>query len=144
MITNNNRIEGKKPLGLMLPPQLKTVGTAKTKGQPLEATYNHSISVTCHACGEKGHYKSQCARANNNAHGRAYLLRDKNAHQDPNIVTGLRDLTVISKDFTFTTRVAKIEVIKNWTSPTTPHRDTMEIRYQLGKANVVSRCLKPM
>ncbi|GKA67448.1 reverse transcriptase domain-containing protein [Tanacetum coccineum] len=46
------------------------------------------ISVTCHACGEKGHYKSQCSRANNNAHGRAYLLRDKNAHQDPNIVTG--------------------------------------------------------
>ncbi|GKA30085.1 putative reverse transcriptase domain-containing protein [Tanacetum coccineum] len=26
MITNNNRIEGKKPSGLMLPPQLKTVG----------------------------------------------------------------------------------------------------------------------
>ncbi|GKE04828.1 hypothetical protein Tco_1396846, partial [Tanacetum coccineum] len=26
MITNNNRIEGKKPLGLMLSPQLKTVG----------------------------------------------------------------------------------------------------------------------
>ncbi|GKD22846.1 reverse transcriptase domain-containing protein [Tanacetum coccineum] len=46
------------------------------------------VSVTCHACGEKGHYKSQCSRANNNAHGRAYLLRDKNAHQDPNVVTG--------------------------------------------------------
>ncbi|GJS28619.1 hypothetical protein Tco_0489239 [Tanacetum coccineum] len=26
MITNNNRIEGKKPLGLMLSPQLKTIG----------------------------------------------------------------------------------------------------------------------
>ncbi|GKF77900.1 hypothetical protein Tco_0230370 [Tanacetum coccineum] len=26
MITNNNRIEGKKPSGLMLSPQLKTVG----------------------------------------------------------------------------------------------------------------------
>ncbi|GJZ65863.1 hypothetical protein Tco_0622559 [Tanacetum coccineum] len=26
MITNNNRIEGKKPSGFMLPPQLKTVG----------------------------------------------------------------------------------------------------------------------
>ncbi|GKB97661.1 putative reverse transcriptase domain-containing protein [Tanacetum coccineum] len=46
------------------------------------------VSVTCHACGEKGHYKSQCSRTNNNAHGRAYLLRDKNAHQNPNIVTG--------------------------------------------------------
>ncbi|GJT67189.1 putative reverse transcriptase domain-containing protein [Tanacetum coccineum] len=47
------------------------------------------VSVTCHAYGEKGHYKSQCSRANNNAHGRAYLLRDKNAHQDLNIVTGM-------------------------------------------------------
>ncbi|GKD19112.1 putative reverse transcriptase domain-containing protein, partial [Tanacetum coccineum] len=46
------------------------------------------MSVTCHACEEKGHYKSQCSRANNNAHGRAYLLSDKNAHQDPNVVTG--------------------------------------------------------
>ncbi|GJT08590.1 putative reverse transcriptase domain-containing protein [Tanacetum coccineum] len=46
------------------------------------------VSVTCHACEEKGHYKSQCSRANNNAHGRAYMLRDKNAHQDPNVVTG--------------------------------------------------------
>ncbi|GJY79121.1 reverse transcriptase domain-containing protein [Tanacetum coccineum] len=45
------------------------------------------VSVTCHACGEKGHYKSQCSRANNNAHRRAYMLRDKNAHQDPNVVT---------------------------------------------------------
>ncbi|GJS68824.1 reverse transcriptase domain-containing protein [Tanacetum coccineum] len=46
------------------------------------------VSVTCHACKEKRHYKSQCSRANNNAHGRAYLLREKNAHQDPNVVTG--------------------------------------------------------
>ncbi|GKA67769.1 putative reverse transcriptase domain-containing protein [Tanacetum coccineum] len=46
------------------------------------------VFVTCHACGEKGHYKIQCSIANNNSKGRAYLLRDKNAHQDPNIVTG--------------------------------------------------------
>ncbi|GKB52786.1 reverse transcriptase domain-containing protein [Tanacetum coccineum] len=30
----------------------------------------------------------QCSKTNNSAHGRAYLLRDKNAHQDPNVVTG--------------------------------------------------------
>ncbi|GJU78966.1 reverse transcriptase domain-containing protein [Tanacetum coccineum] len=47
------------------------------------------VLVTCHACEEKGHYRNQCPRANNNAHGRAYLLRDKNAHQDPNVVTGM-------------------------------------------------------
>ncbi|GJU31634.1 putative reverse transcriptase domain-containing protein, partial [Tanacetum coccineum] len=46
------------------------------------------VFVTCHACGEKGNYKSQCPKVNNSAHGRAYLLRDKNAHQDPNVVTG--------------------------------------------------------
>ncbi|GJV91674.1 reverse transcriptase domain-containing protein [Tanacetum coccineum] len=31
----------------------------------------------------KGHYRNQCPKANNSAHGRAYLPRDKNAHQDP-------------------------------------------------------------
>ncbi|GJU45724.1 reverse transcriptase domain-containing protein [Tanacetum coccineum] len=46
------------------------------------------VLVTCHACGEKGHYRNQCPKANNSAHGKAYLLRDKNAYQDPNIVTG--------------------------------------------------------
>ncbi|GJY89526.1 putative reverse transcriptase domain-containing protein [Tanacetum coccineum] len=45
---------------------------------------------TCHACGEKGHYANQCRKTtNNNAQGRAYMLRDKNAHQDPNVVTGM-------------------------------------------------------
>ncbi|GJT30492.1 putative reverse transcriptase domain-containing protein [Tanacetum coccineum] len=47
------------------------------------------VSVSCHACGEKGHYRNQCPKANNSAHGRAYLLRDKNAHQNPNVVTGM-------------------------------------------------------
>ncbi|GJW80888.1 zf-CCHC domain-containing protein, partial [Tanacetum coccineum] len=47
------------------------------------------VIVTCHACGEKGHYANQCRKTiNNNALGRAYMLRDRNAHQDPNIVTG--------------------------------------------------------
>ncbi|GJX68177.1 putative reverse transcriptase domain-containing protein [Tanacetum coccineum] len=30
----------------------------------------------------------KCLKANSNAHGKAYLMRDKNAHQDPNVVTG--------------------------------------------------------
>ncbi|GJR16488.1 reverse transcriptase domain-containing protein [Tanacetum coccineum] len=59
----------------------------KNKG-PATGSNLQPISITCHACGEKGHYKNQCPKANNNAHGRAYLLRDKNAHQDPNVVTG--------------------------------------------------------
>ncbi|GKD20125.1 reverse transcriptase domain-containing protein, partial [Tanacetum coccineum] len=43
------------------------------------------VTVTCHACGEKGHYANQCQNTtNNNAQGRAYMLRDRNSHQDPN------------------------------------------------------------
>ncbi|GJS86757.1 reverse transcriptase domain-containing protein [Tanacetum coccineum] len=36
------------------------------------------VTVTCHACGEKGHYANQCRKTNNNnAQGRAYTLRDR-------------------------------------------------------------------
>ncbi|GKA93597.1 putative reverse transcriptase domain-containing protein, partial [Tanacetum coccineum] len=46
------------------------------------------VTVTCHACGEKGHYANQCRKTTNkNAQGGAYMLRDRNAHQDPNVVT---------------------------------------------------------
>nr|GEW20530.1 reverse transcriptase domain-containing protein [Tanacetum cinerariifolium] len=45
------------------------------------------VSLICHACGEKGHYRSQCSKTNINANERTYLLRDKIAHQDPNVVT---------------------------------------------------------
>ncbi|GKC19097.1 putative reverse transcriptase domain-containing protein [Tanacetum coccineum] len=38
---------------------------------------------------ENGHYNYQCSKANNSAHGRAYLPRDKNAHREPNVVTGM-------------------------------------------------------
>ncbi|GKE33140.1 putative reverse transcriptase domain-containing protein, partial [Tanacetum coccineum] len=48
------------------------------------------VIVTCHACGEKGHYANQCRKTtNNNAQGRAYMLRDMNAHQNLNVVTGM-------------------------------------------------------
>ncbi|GJQ93118.1 reverse transcriptase domain-containing protein [Tanacetum coccineum] len=48
------------------------------------------VTVTCHACGEKGHYANQCLKTtNNNARGRAYMLRDRNAHQDTNVVTSM-------------------------------------------------------
>ncbi|GJR07688.1 putative reverse transcriptase domain-containing protein [Tanacetum coccineum] len=59
----------------------------RNKG-PAAGSNLQPVSVTCHACREKGYYKQQCPKANNSAHGRAYLLRDKNAHQDPNVVTG--------------------------------------------------------
>nr|GEV61057.1 reverse transcriptase domain-containing protein [Tanacetum cinerariifolium] len=58
----------------------------KNKG-PTTRSNLQPVSVTCHACGEKGHYKSQFSKTNINANERAYLLRDKNAYQDPNVVT---------------------------------------------------------
>ncbi|GJS08571.1 putative reverse transcriptase domain-containing protein [Tanacetum coccineum] len=36
---------------------------------------------------EKGYYTNQCRKTNINAQGRDYMLRDKNAHQDSNVVT---------------------------------------------------------
>ncbi|GJW11832.1 putative reverse transcriptase domain-containing protein [Tanacetum coccineum] len=91
MITTNNKIEGKKPSGLMLPPQLRTIGhqTRNCKNKGLATGSNlQPVLVTCHACGEKRHYRNECPKANSSAHGRAHSLRDKNAHQDPNVVTG--------------------------------------------------------
>ncbi|GJX13527.1 putative reverse transcriptase domain-containing protein [Tanacetum coccineum] len=41
------------------------------------------VTVVCHACGEKGHYTNQFRKTNINAQGRAYILRDINAPQDP-------------------------------------------------------------
>ncbi|GKE52200.1 putative reverse transcriptase domain-containing protein, partial [Tanacetum coccineum] len=64
----------------------KNSRNCKNKG-PATGSNLQPVSVTCHACGKKGHYRNQCPKANNNAHGRAYMLRDKNAHQDLNVVT---------------------------------------------------------
>ncbi|GKC53068.1 reverse transcriptase domain-containing protein [Tanacetum coccineum] len=83
IITNHNRTEDRKPSGLMLSLQLKIIG-------PATGSNLLPVTVTCHACGEKGHYANQCRKTtNNNAQGRAYMLRDRNAHQDPNVVTGM-------------------------------------------------------
>ncbi|GKB51907.1 putative reverse transcriptase domain-containing protein [Tanacetum coccineum] len=78
---------------LMLSLQLKTIGhltkNCKNKG-PATGSNRLPVTVTCHACGEKGHYANQCRKTTtNNAQGRAYMLRDRNAHQDPNVVTGM-------------------------------------------------------
>ncbi|GKA31829.1 reverse transcriptase domain-containing protein [Tanacetum coccineum] len=61
----------------------------RNKG-PATGSNQQPVSVICHACGENGHYSNQCQKTiNNNAQGRAYMLRDRNAHRDPNIVTGM-------------------------------------------------------
>ncbi|GJS83296.1 putative reverse transcriptase domain-containing protein [Tanacetum coccineum] len=47
----------------------------------------------CNICNKVGHLTKNCrnkkpATGSNQLPGRAYMLRDKNAHQDPNVVTG--------------------------------------------------------
>ncbi|GJS52464.1 reverse transcriptase domain-containing protein [Tanacetum coccineum] len=52
----------------------------KNKG-PATGSNQQPVSIICHACGEKGHYANQCRKTtNNNAQGRDYMLRDRNAH----------------------------------------------------------------
>nr|GFA79861.1 reverse transcriptase domain-containing protein [Tanacetum cinerariifolium] len=58
----------------------------KNKGPATTGSNLQPVSVICHACGEKGHYQSKCSKKNINANRRTYLLRDKNAHQDQNVV----------------------------------------------------------
>nr|GEX01514.1 reverse transcriptase domain-containing protein [Tanacetum cinerariifolium] len=60
----------------------------RNKG-PLTGSNQQPVLVICHACGEKGHYVNHFTKTNNNAHRRTYLLRDRNSHQDLNVVTGL-------------------------------------------------------
>ncbi|GKE34274.1 putative reverse transcriptase domain-containing protein, partial [Tanacetum coccineum] len=61
----------------------------RNKGPPTGSN-EQPVSVICHACRGKGHYANQCQKTtNNNAQGRAYMLRDRNAHQNPNVVTGM-------------------------------------------------------
>ncbi|GJV22437.1 putative reverse transcriptase domain-containing protein [Tanacetum coccineum] len=57
--------------------------------RPATGSNQLPVTVVCHACGEKGHYTNQCRKTNINAQGRAYMLKDRNAQQDLNIVTGM-------------------------------------------------------
>ncbi|GJX38057.1 putative reverse transcriptase domain-containing protein [Tanacetum coccineum] len=85
----SNKTEGKKLVEPMLLLHQKMVGhLSKNCRSKKPATGSNQLPVTviCHACGEKGHYTNQCRKTNINSQGRAYMLRDKNAQQDPNIV----------------------------------------------------------
>ncbi|GJS92945.1 putative reverse transcriptase domain-containing protein [Tanacetum coccineum] len=80
-----------KPSSLMLPPQLKTMGTLETilyVRNALCITQDLALSSVILATRERGHYVSQCRKiTNNNAQGRANMLRDRNTHQNTNVVT---------------------------------------------------------
>ncbi|GJS16714.1 reverse transcriptase domain-containing protein [Tanacetum coccineum] len=93
VITNHNRTEDRKPSGLMPSLQLKTMGILETVlcvRNALCITQDLAPLSVILVTREKGHYANQCRNTtNNNAQGRAYMLRDRNAHQDPNVVTGM-------------------------------------------------------
>ncbi|GKB06462.1 reverse transcriptase domain-containing protein [Tanacetum coccineum] len=67
-MNTNNRIEGKKPSGLMLPPMGILEIDLFVKG-PATRNNLQPVSITCNACGEKGHYANQCSKVNNRAIG---------------------------------------------------------------------------
>nr|GEZ06114.1 putative reverse transcriptase domain-containing protein [Tanacetum cinerariifolium] len=82
---------GQKLSDPMLLLQLRTVDILEiihyVRGVPY-ITHDLAQSGVESTTREKGHYRSQCSKMNINANGRTYLLRDKNAHQDQNVVTG--------------------------------------------------------
>ncbi|GJZ39369.1 putative reverse transcriptase domain-containing protein [Tanacetum coccineum] len=63
--------------------------TLAENNRPATRSNQLPVTVICHARREKGHYTNQCRKTNINAQGRAYMLRDRKAHQDPNVVTGM-------------------------------------------------------
>nr|GEV42722.1 putative reverse transcriptase domain-containing protein [Tanacetum cinerariifolium] len=164
----------RKPLPLLREPCTVKCHTCNKVGHQIKNYRNKEpatgsnllpVLITCHACGEKGHYRNQCPKAKNSAHERAYLLRDKNAHQDPNIVTGCT-LILLNQPFEIDLMLIKlgsfdVVISIDWLSKyyariicdkkvvhipidgeTLIIRDyDCEIRYHPGKANVVADAL---
>ncbi|GJS11323.1 putative reverse transcriptase domain-containing protein [Tanacetum coccineum] len=106
----------------------------RNKG-PATGSNQQPVSVICHACGEKGHYNYQCSKANNNAHGRAYLLRDKNAHRDPNVVTGMFILNQHLARVLFNSGADKSFVSISLASMLNILPITLDTSYDIGMAN---------
>nr|GEX30175.1 putative reverse transcriptase domain-containing protein [Tanacetum cinerariifolium] len=74
--------------------------------RPVTESNQLPVTVVCHAYGEKGHYTNQCRRTNINTQGRVYLLKDRNAHQDPNVVTdAFYDIEMANKNLVSTKTV---------------------------------------
>ncbi|GKC75174.1 hypothetical protein Tco_1125948 [Tanacetum coccineum] len=106
----------------------------KNKG-PATGSNQQPISVICHACEEKGHYNYQCLKTNNSAHERAYLLRDKNAHRDPNVVTGTFLLNQHLARVLFDSRADKSFVSISLASMLNIPQITLDTTYDIEMAN---------
>ncbi|GJR48179.1 reverse transcriptase domain-containing protein [Tanacetum coccineum] len=183
----DNRTEGKKLVEPMLLLHQKMVGMPE-----ISLCVKGAITITPDPV-LKGHYTNQCRKTNINAQGRAYMLKDKNAQQDPNVVTEAKILCdekvvhipINGENTNHSRRTckssqnnlritpkreklyakfskcdfwihivqflghlidsqglhvdpAKIEAVKNWTSPTTP----TEVRQFLGLAGYYRRFIE--
>ncbi|GJX82594.1 putative reverse transcriptase domain-containing protein [Tanacetum coccineum] len=113
MITTNNRIEGKKPSRLMLPPQLKTIvinqGDCK-KQKAIHWKIPSTIIEYLSMLERERAFPNREPKANNRGPLRCIHAEGQNAHQGPNESHG-QGIYVDS---------AKIEAVKDWASPTTP------------------------
>ncbi|GJX50375.1 putative reverse transcriptase domain-containing protein [Tanacetum coccineum] len=62
------------------------------KGKAIATGDNARPTVTCYDCGEKGHTRNYCPKRNDlqgeEARGRAYVIKDTEKQQGPNVVTG--------------------------------------------------------
>ncbi|GKA45289.1 putative reverse transcriptase domain-containing protein [Tanacetum coccineum] len=62
------------------------------KGKAIATGANARPTVTCYDCGEKGHTRNYCPKRKDpqgeEARGRAYVIKDTNKQQGPNVVTG--------------------------------------------------------
>ncbi|GKA72088.1 putative reverse transcriptase domain-containing protein [Tanacetum coccineum] len=62
------------------------------KGKAIATGANARPTVTCYDCGEKGHTRNYCPKRRDpqgeEARGRAYVIRDAEKQQGPNVVTG--------------------------------------------------------
>ncbi|GJW95673.1 putative reverse transcriptase domain-containing protein [Tanacetum coccineum] len=62
------------------------------KGKAVATDANARLIVTCYECGEKGHTRNYCPKKKDpqgeEARGRAYVIKDAEKQQGPNVVTG--------------------------------------------------------
>ncbi|GJS24763.1 putative reverse transcriptase domain-containing protein [Tanacetum coccineum] len=62
------------------------------KGKAIATDANARPTVTCYDCGEKGHTRNYCPKRRDpqgeEARGRAYVIKDTEKQQGPNVVTG--------------------------------------------------------
>ncbi|GKA23067.1 putative reverse transcriptase domain-containing protein [Tanacetum coccineum] len=62
------------------------------KGKAIATGANARPTVTCYDCGEKGHTRNYCPKRKDpqgeEARGRAYVIKDTEKQQGPNVVTG--------------------------------------------------------